>query len=101
MYPYERSLVKKMEGKPFVLLGVNTDEDREELQAVMQRQQITWRSWFDGSTGGPICKEWRVRAFPTIHLIDHRGMVRYMQVRESQIENLLEELIAEAEKEKS
>ena len=28
MYPHERSLVKKMEGKPFVLLGVNSDGTR-------------------------------------------------------------------------
>ena len=31
MYPHERSLVKKMEGKPFVLLGVNSDADREQI----------------------------------------------------------------------
>ncbi len=101
MYPYERSLVKKMEGKPFVLLGVNTDRDREKLKAVMQHERITWRSWFDGSTSGPICQEWGVRGFPTVHLIDHRGIIRYVQVDEGEIDAVLDKLIAEAEKERS
>ena len=26
MYPHERSLVKRLEGKPFVLLGINSDD---------------------------------------------------------------------------
>ena len=29
MYPHERSLVQKMQGKPFVLLGVNSDKSRD------------------------------------------------------------------------
>jgi hypothetical protein len=29
MYPHERSLVNRLAGKPFVLLGINSDDDRE------------------------------------------------------------------------
>ena len=32
MYPHERSLVKRLENKPFALLGVNSDRDREALK---------------------------------------------------------------------
>ena len=32
MYPHERSLVKEMENKPFVLLGVNSDTDRAKIK---------------------------------------------------------------------
>jgi hypothetical protein len=100
MYPHERSLVKKLENKPFILLGVNTDEDRAMIQGLMQQQRITWRSWFDGPTNGPICQAWGVRGFPTIHLIDHRGIIRYVQVRDN-LESLIDKLIEEAEKEQS
>ena len=100
MYPYERSLVQKMEGKPFVLLGVNTDKDREKLKVVLGSEKITWRSWWDGSTRGPICTKWAIQAFPTIHLIDHHGVLRYMNVDESKIEAVLDKLVAEAEKDK-
>ncbi len=55
MFPHERSLVKRLEGKPFALLGVNSDADREKLKETMKQQNITWRSWWDGgSTAGPM-----------------------------------------------
>ncbi len=49
MYPHERSLVKRLQDqeKRFVLLGINSDEDREELKKTLEKEQITWRSWWD------------------------------------------------------
>ncbi len=41
MYPNERSLVKKMEGKPFALVGVNGDQDREALKKILEEEKIT------------------------------------------------------------
>jgi len=32
MYPHERSLVKKLEGKPFALIGINSDTDRDKIK---------------------------------------------------------------------
>ena len=48
MYPHERSLVENMAGRPFALLGVNTDDDLAQLKHVIQKEQINWRSWWDG-----------------------------------------------------
>ena len=45
LIPHERSLVKRLAGKPFALIGVNTDEDREELKKVVKQEKITWRSF--------------------------------------------------------
>ena len=39
-----------MEGKPFVLLGVNSDSDKGKLRKRMKEENITWRSWWDGAT---------------------------------------------------
>jgi len=78
MYPHERSLVKKMEGKPFVLLGVNSDGDKEKLHKRMQEEQITWRSWWDGGdTSGPIANQFNVHGWPTLYVVDHRGIIRH------------------------
>jgi hypothetical protein len=77
MYPHERSLVKKMEGKPFVLIGVNSDSDKKALQNVLEKENITWRSfWNGGSTGGPIAAAWNVQGWPTLYLIDHKGIIK-------------------------
>ena len=43
MLPLERSLVERMQGKPFVLLGVNGDSDKGKLRELMKRENITWR----------------------------------------------------------
>ena len=68
-----------MNGKPFVLLGVNTDEDRDEVRQLQQAGTITWRSWWNGPDGtrGPITEAWKVDAFPTLVLIDQAGVIRY------------------------
>ncbi len=78
MYPHERSLVKRLEGKPFVILGINSDEDREDLKQAMQKEGITWRSfWNGGSTDGPISSKWNVRGWPTMYVIDAKGVIRH------------------------
>ena len=41
MYPHERSLVKKLADKPFVLVGVNSDRDLKPLQDVLKEEKIT------------------------------------------------------------
>jgi hypothetical protein len=78
MYPHERSLVKKMEGKPFALLGVNSDHDKSKLKERMKAENITWRSWWDGGdTNGPIANQFNVHGWPTLYIIDHRGAIRH------------------------
>jgi peroxiredoxin len=99
MYPHERSLVERLKDKPFALLGVNTDSDRDKLKATIKEEKLNWRSWFDGSTEGPICKKWNVRGFPTIFVLDHKGMIRYKNVRGEGMDKAVDTLLAELEKE--
>ena len=96
MIPHERSLVKKMQGKPFALLGVNTDDNLNKIKPQLQKD-ITWRSWYDGS-GGPITKQYQVRSFPTIFVLDAKGIIRYKNVRNEAMDNAVETLIKELEK---
>src|SRR5262245_45916433 len=77
MFPHERSLVKRMENKPFALIGVNSDQDREDCKKKNDKEEITWRSfWNGGSTDGPISTEWNVRGWPTLYIIGHQGVIR-------------------------
>jgi hypothetical protein len=76
--PHERSLVKRLEGKPFALLGINSDKNRQELQKIIAKEAITWRSWWDGgSTQGPIATKWNIHGWPTLYLLDGKGVIRY------------------------
>jgi hypothetical protein len=96
MYPHERSLVKKLQDKRFALLGINSDPEKEQLKEAMQKEQITWRSWWDKTTSGPIATEWNVHAWPTIYVLDQKGVIRAKNVRgeamDKVVDNLLEEM---------
>ena len=97
MYPHERSLVQRLEGKPFALIGVNSDQDREELKEVLKQERITWRSfWNGGSTSGPISREWKVTGWPTIYVIDANGIIRYKDPESAaDIDRAINTLLAE------
>jgi len=100
MYPHERSLVKKLANKPFALIGVNSDQDKAELKKAMAKENITWRSFFDGGKiGGPIATRWAVQGWPTLYLIDAKGVIRHKhvgspgdKVLDDEIEKLIKEV---------
>ena len=102
MYPHERSLVQKMESKPFVLLGINSDQSKEQLKKVIEDEKMTWRSWFDGpGTQGPIATKWNVQGWPTLYVLDHKGVIRHKSLGspgDATLDKWIEELVKEAEK---
>ena len=97
MYPHERSLVKRLADKPFAIIGVNSDKDLEKLRTRLTEESISWRSFWNGpqGTGGPISSRWNVRAWPTIYVLDHQGVIRYKNVRGDALDAAIEELLAE------
>jgi peroxiredoxin len=95
MYPHERSLVKRLEGKPFALLGINSDP-KDRLRQAMKKENITWRSWWDGGdTDGPISTAWNVKGWPTTYVLDSEGVIRYKNVREEQMDKAVDALLKE------
>ena len=99
MVPHERSLVKRLESKPFALIGVNFDETRVVQKKTEEDNKITWRSFFDGKDG-PIGKDWNIRFLPTIYVIDHKGVIRYKGVQNKEMDKAVDELLTEAEAKK-
>ncbi len=99
MYPHERSLVKRLEGKPFALIGINSDP-KSRLRQVMQKENITWRSWWDGGdTSGPIATKWNVNGWPTTYVLDQNGVIRFKNVREQSMDRAVDQLLSELESE--
>jgi thiol-disulfide isomerase/thioredoxin len=91
MVPHERALAERYAGKPFAIVGVNGDtlpmkdfnvtgpdgkpiDHTARVKGALEKHKITWRSFRNGQFGvGP---EWNVRSWPTVYLIDHRGVIR-------------------------
>ena len=99
MYPHERSLVARLKDKPFALLGVNSDTDLKVLKARMTEENITWRSFWNGPKGtqGPISAKWNVRGWPTIYVLDHKGVIRFKNVRGEDMDKAVDQLLKEME----
>ena len=96
--PHERALADRYKGRPFALLGVDCDSDKAAALKVMREQGITWPNWNDGDPGeGPIAQTYHVRAYPTILVIDAKGVIRNLNVLGSGLDTTIEELIKEAE----
>jgi thioredoxin-like negative regulator of GroEL len=100
MFDDERSLVQKYQGRPFALLGVDLDGDRETLENAQKKYKLNWRSWWDKD--GAIAGQWNVHGIPALFLLDHTGVIRWQDVGAQdpkQLENRIEQLVKEAESE--
>jgi peroxiredoxin len=100
MWPHERSLVKKLAGKPFAVIGVNLSEaNPSALKKVVDKENLPWRSFSDPRTSegwGPIARKWNLSGTPTIYLIDAKGVIRHKWVggaRAKVIDTAVEEMI--------
>src|SRR5262249_5186553 len=102
MFPYERDLVRREAGKPFELIGVNSDKDPELIKRELVGNQITWRSFKNQrSEGDPVSKLYSVKGWPTVYVIDHKGVIRQKWVGrpdEIALEKMIDQLVSEAEK---
>lgn len=99
MFSHERSLVQRLANRPFVLLGVDVGDDRDTVQRQERDGTITWRSCWDEP--GALAGQWQVTTFPTLLLIDHRGIIRerYVGAPGDDLDRAVEQLVQEAEKE--
>lgn len=100
MLPQERELVGKMAGRPFTLLGINSDQSRSVLKKKFASEKITWPNIHEGMQG-EIARKWNVRAWPTIYVIDAEGVIRHRDIHGPEYERAVEKLVKEAEKKRT
>src|SRR5262245_50049232 len=96
MLPHEKELVKLLDGKPFALLGINSDGPADKVKDILAENAITWRQACDGDTGGPLATRWNVHGWPTIFVLDAKGVIRYRDVRDEEMSEAVKKLLAEA-----
>ncbi len=101
MYPQEREMVKRLEGKPFAMLSVNTDQDKETLRKAIMAGEITWRCWWDGGVEGPITTRWSPESFPTVYVLDSKGVIRDINKEGEVLNEAVDTLLKEMETAKS
>jgi len=74
--PKYQKLLQRLAGKPFVILGIDKDSDRDAARKLVAEKGMSWQSWWDGEAA-PITSQWNVQSWPTLYLIDAAGVIRY------------------------
>ncbi len=97
MIPHEREMVEKLKDKPFTLVSISADEEKETLTNFLAKEKMPWTHWWSGSSGG-ILEDWDVQYYPTIYVIDAKGIIRHKDLRGAELEKAVEELLVEAGK---
>jgi thiol-disulfide isomerase/thioredoxin len=96
-FPHEKALVDKLQGRPFVLLGVNGDDTPQQAKHAAQLHGLSWRSFFIGRAQ-MVPRRYRLEGWPTFVLIDPQGKVRHIAHEvDRELEVAINVLLYEAE----
>ena len=100
--PHEKELAEYFKGRPFALMGVSGDYQKDKAAKAVIKNQISWRTFWDGKEGpgGPIAKAWNVHFWPTVYVLDQQGIIRQKNLRGKRLDGPLEKLVKAVEDEK-
>ena len=95
MIPHERKMVEKYKAKPFTLISISADETPDIVKTFLKKEPMPWVHWHAGPGDDSLVKKWNVRFFPTILVLDSKGVIRYKNVRDEELDKAVAELLAE------
>jgi thiol-disulfide isomerase/thioredoxin len=97
MVPHERKLAARLKDEPFVIVGINGDGDRAKAKKTMADERMTWPSFWNGPEGGagPISREWNVRGWPSVFILDKKGVIRSKETRGKEMDEVVDKLLRE------
>ena len=94
MIPHERKMVEELKGQPFELISISGDEKLDTLTNFLKTESMPWTHWWNGNQGG-LMDDWSIKYFPTIYVIDKKGVIRFKDVREEELTKAVKSLLAE------
>ena len=92
MIPHERELVKRLKDKPFVFISLSADDEKETLEKFLEKEPMPWTHWWNGGMGGPVA-DYKVQFFPTVYVLDEKGVIRFKHVREKEMDAAIDSLL--------
>ena len=102
MVPHERELAARLADKPFAIVGVNGDQDEAAAATAVEKFEIPWRSFRDQRPGQKLISDEWTAFYPTVLLIDHKGIIRQrwtgsppLTVLDQRIEELIDAVASE------
>jgi thiol-disulfide isomerase/thioredoxin len=95
MIPHERKMVEKLKDEPFALISLSADDKKETLAEFIEKEPMPWTHWWNGGPKGGAVEAYKVRFYPTIYVVDSKGVIRFKHVRGEAMDKAVEELIKE------
>ena len=93
--PHLKSTYEKFHPKGFEIIGINSDDEKEQMEHVLDVAKISWPQYFDGQgQTNKFAAEFGVITLPTMWLVDKQGTLRDLNARmnlEEKVEKLLSE----------
>ena len=97
MIPEEREMVERHKEKPFVFVSVSADDEKKELEDFLKEEKMPWTHWWQGPDS-TLMKTWNIRKFPTVYVIDAKGVIRFKDVRGKELDLAVKKLLDETAK---
>lgn len=99
MVPQEKELTGRLKGRPFVLVGVNGDDDPEKARQAAEKHGMTWPSV---RTAGdiPVAPSWCCHKWPTVYVIDAKRVIRFIDIKGDELDKAVDGLLEELEAKK-
>lgn len=98
--PHERELHKRLQGKPFALLGVSCGDTLDLAKETVKKNKMDWPSWWDGdeTRSGPIQTDYDIQHWPSVFVIDADGVIRAIDVHGAELDAAVDEALAMIDK---
>ncbi|HEV8058312.1 MAG TPA: TlpA disulfide reductase family protein [Gemmataceae bacterium] len=97
MIPHEREMVERLKQKPFALVSVSMDAKKETLSDFIAKEKMPWAQWWVGASSH-LAEDWNIEYFPTIYVVDARGVIRYQGLSGDDLEKAVAKLLNETRK---
>jgi thiol-disulfide isomerase/thioredoxin len=94
MIPHERTMVERLKGRPFELISISGDAKKQTLVDFLAKEPMPWAHWWDGAEG-KIKEALNIDHYPTIFVLDGKGVIRFKEVRGEALEKAVDQLLAE------
>jgi peroxiredoxin len=98
-YPYQRLMLEVHKDKPFAIVGVNSDSKLDVARQSKTENRLDYRAWWDGylekNTSGPIASAWNVTGWPAIYVLDAKGVIRHVNLRQEDVLKAVSQLLQE------
>ncbi len=95
MIPHEREMTGKLKDKPFTFISLSADDKKETLTKFLDTEPMPWTHWWNGGARGGAVEAYKVRFFPTVYVIDAKGVIRHKHLRGDDLEKAVEKMLEE------